>query len=201
MPVSIDNTIINTEQLGLKTLGQVLEYINKQARVAVAILLDGKSPQLSDMDTLRSADTEIHTIQLETADPREMAMDALIDMQKALDQADASKNRAAELLQRNQAKAAMLPLNACLETWQQAQQCITQSAQLVGINLDSVEVGGRNLQSMANHFAGQLREIRRALEDQDYVALGDVLNYELDETGQHWRDAIISLSTAVAQAK
>jgi hypothetical protein len=200
MPVSIDNAILNTQQLGLATVGAVLDHVARQGRVAVSMTVDRAEPDYANTDALRAIATEGHLVQLETADPREMAMDALVAMESALGEADASKDKAADLLQRNQTQAALVQLSACLGVWQQAQQCVAQSAQLVGINLDEIRVDGEDLQAVVSRFAAQLREIRRALEDQDYVALGDVLNYELGETGRQWRSAIVSLSTAVAQA-
>ena len=198
MPVSIDNSIMNAE--ALPTVGQVLDHVAQSGRIATAMTLDGQEPDFSDLDALRATPTDAHRVQVETADPREMAMDALVAMEQALDQADTAKDKAAELLQRNQPQAALAQLGACLGVWQQAQQCVSQSARLVGIDLDQIDIDGQNVQTMASHFATQLREIRRALEDQDYVALGDVLTYELGETGRNWRSAIVSLSTAVAQA-
>ena len=200
MPVSLDHAIVNTTQLGLETVGQVLEHIAHQRRVAARLTVDGREPELGNMEVLRAMRTDEHTIHIDTANPREMALDALSAMEQALGQADADKDQAAELLQQNQTQAALAQLSACLVTWQQAQQCMAQSAQLVGIDLDQVQVDGEDLQAVVSRFAEQLREIRRALEDQDYVALGDVLTYELGETARQWRSAIVSLSTAVAQA-
>lgn len=198
MPVSIDQTIVNTQDL--PTVGAVLDRIAGDRRIAVGVLVDGREPELADLDALRAIPTDAHLVQIETADPREMAMDALVSMEKALNEADASRDQAADLLQRNQTQAAMAQLSACLGVWQQAQQCVTQSAQLVGIDLDEIRVEGQELQAVVSDFATQLREIRRALEDRDYVALSDVLTYELGETGRRWRSAIMSLSSAVAQA-
>ncbi len=200
MPVSIDNAILNAEQLGLNNVGQVLEHVATMKRVAVGITIDGQPPELSDQTELRAIECDGHLIQIESADPREMALDALSAMEEALGQADAAREKVSDLLGQNQTQAAMSQLGACLGTWQQAQQCVADSAQLVGIDLEEIKVEGEELSAIVSRFGQQLKEIRRALQDQDYVALGDVLRYELGETGRQWRGAVMTLSTAVAMA-
>jgi hypothetical protein len=56
--------------------------------------------------------------------------------------------------------------------------------------LARVTIDGRSLCDVMNEFCGQLREIKQAMEDRDFVTLADVLTYEMTQTSRQWREAI-----------
>lgn len=198
MPVTVDHSPFDTASLGLHTIGDVLGYLQQQGRIAVSLTVDGDAPGSADLDAVRAYPADDRSVQIETADPRAMALDALAAMEAALGDADTLHQEAADLLQRNDIPAAMRSLSTCLGTWQQTQQCVTQSAALLAIDLNAFSVDGQPLTEIVNGFSDQLREIRSALENQDYVSLSDILTYELSDTGAAWRQAIVALSTEIA---
>lgn len=197
MPVTVDHQPLDTAALDLPTIGDVLTHLREKGRIAVELTVDGKSPSNIEMETIRAQPAGEHDVAIATADPREMALDALSAMEQALQQTDDLRQTAADLLQRNEIQPAMQSLGICLTTWQQAQQCVTQSAALTGIDLNALSVDGQPMLELITCFSGQLREIRTALENQDYVSLSDILTYELSETGPAWRNAIAALSTDI----
>lgn len=198
MPVTVDNAPLDTARLGLQSIGDVLDHVQAQGRVTVNVTLDGQSPDIGDLDSLRALPAEASVLIIETADPREIALDALSGMENALSLTDELHQQAADLLQRNEIQPAMRCLGGCLTTWQQAQQCITQCAALLKIDLDELQADDQPLIEIVNRFTEQLRAIREALENQDYTTLSDILTYELSETGAAWRSAITALSTDIA---
>ena len=46
-------------------------------------------------------------------------------------------------------------------------------------------------------FTEQLRSIKNALENRDFVALCDTLAYETTETSNQWRAAIVSMRSTI----
>ena len=88
---------------------------------------------------------------------------------------------------------AMEKLSGCFSTWQNAQESVLKTAQLMKIDLETVRVGGVPLTEMVGQFAGQLRQIRGALENRDFVLLNDILTYEATETTARWQSAVAAL--------
>lgn len=199
MPVLVDEKPLDVVSLNLRTVGEVLAHVQRDGRMAVELRWDGVPPDLTIPQAVHARDIGSHQLEVITADPRELALDALAAMEQALGDADTARTSATDLLQRNDTAGAMAKLSSCLTTWHQAQQCIQQSARLLKIDLSSIDVDGLPLQTMLEQFSEQLRQIKDALRNQDYVTLSDILTYELDRVSDQWRSALASLSCAVSQ--
>jgi hypothetical protein len=139
-----------------------------------------------------------HTLFIETAEPRAMALEVLAEVEQQLDEADRLKGEAVDLLQRNAAVRAMERLSGCFSTWQHAQESLTKTAQLLRIDLARVKIGVQTLADVVGGFVGQLREVKQAMEDRDFVTLADVLTYEMTQTSRQWREAIGAMRGVIA---
>lgn len=198
MCVTVDYEQLPADSLGLRTVGHVLSHLQRGNRLVVNLLIDGQSPDLDRMGSVRQSPLDGHTLFIETAEPREMALDVLAEVEAQLAEADRLKSEAVALLQRNGSAAgagagaskAMEKLSGCFSTWHHAQESVLKTAQLLRIDLQRVEVSGRTLTDVADEFSSQLREIKAALEARDFVALADILTYEMTETTAHWRAAL-----------
>jgi hypothetical protein len=197
MSVTVDHRPLAAENLGLKTLGQVLAHLQKDNRLVVHVLIDGEEPDLDRLPAVKQSPVSGHTVFIETADPRQMAIDVLDEVEAALDEADRLKTEAAELLQRNQNAPAMEKLAGCFTTWQHAQESVLKTAQLLRIDLALIRAGGGTMQELFEEFSRQLKEIRTSLENRDFVALSDLLLYETTETSAQWRSAIVAMKTTI----
>jgi hypothetical protein len=198
MPVTVDDAPLHAEELGLRTVGQVLSHLKKTNRLVVHVLIDGQEPDLQHLGDIRRSSVEDHTVFIETSDPRDMALAVLKEVESQLAEADRIKNEAASLIQKNQNTRAMEKLSGCLTTWQHAQRSLVGTAQLMKINLDKIVVRGRNLTALAEEFAEQLKQIRQSLENRDFVTLSDLLLYETTDTTQGWRDALRELRRLIS---
>jgi hypothetical protein len=190
MPVTVDHSTLRAEELGLRTIGQVLAHLQKERRLVVHVLIDGLEPDLRRLGDVRKSPLKDHHVFIETADPREMAMDILKQVEVQLGEADRIKGEAAKLLQNNQNVRAMEKLSGCLTTWQHAQESLLGTARLLKIDLEKITVGRRTLTSLIIGFTEQLKRIRSSLENRDFVTLGDVLIYETEQTSAEWREAL-----------
>lgn len=198
MTVTVDDQPLPAERLGLKTVGQVLAHLQRDVnRLVVHVLIDGHEPDLDQLNQVRQAPLAGHTLYIETADPREMALEVLGAVEAQLDEADRLKSEAADLLQRNQTTKALERLSGCFTTWQHAQESVLKTAQLLRIDLAAIRVGERALRDVLLEFTTQLRTIRESLENRDYVSLGDVLVYEMTETCAQWRAALSAMRAAI----
>jgi hypothetical protein len=196
MSVLVDSQPMPVQSLGLTTVGQVLSHLQRGKRLVVELLLDGEAPDLDELPALRARPLAGHTLYIETSGPREIATQVLDEVEQLLLTTDGSREQAVALLQQSQPSRAMEKLAGCLHAWQSAQQSVQQTAELLGIDLERVAVDGASLRSVLTSFATQLREIRSALENRDYVALCDVLSYETAETTRLWLAALDELRRA-----
>jgi hypothetical protein len=191
MSVTVDHENLEVETLGLSTVGQVLSHLQKDNRLVVNLLIDGREPDLDRLPQVRQSPVDGHTLFIETAEPREMALEVIAEVESQLLEADRLKGDAVDLLQKSGgAVKAMERLSGCFSTWQNAQDSVVKVAKLLRIDLDAVRISGGSLAELVGEFSTQLRQVRQALEARDFVALGDVLSYEMTETSTQWRAAL-----------
>jgi hypothetical protein len=198
MSVTVDRQPLAAQQMGLQTLGQLLAHLQKENRLVVHVLVDGQEPDLSEMGSLRRIPLDGHTLFVETADPRDLAFQALAEVEAQLDEADRLRAQASDLILAGQHQPAMAKLSGCFATWQAAPESVLKTAQILRVDLEQVRVEGKPLADGVRLFAEQLRHIKEALENRDFVQLNDILTYEAPETTAHWRAAIQALRDAVS---
>ena len=198
MPVMVDDAPLRTEELGLRTVGQVLTHLQKANRLVVHVLIDGREPDLDRLPDVRRSPLQNHNVFIETTDPREMATGILREVEAQLNEAGRIRNETVDFLQKNQNVRAMEKLSGCFTVWQHAQQSLLGTAQLLKLDLSKVAVDGQPLTELLNEFTTQLREIKSALENRDFVTLGDLLVYETTQTDQRWRAALSELRRIIS---
>ena len=198
MSVTVDHEELAAEQMGMRTVGQVLSHIQRDNRLVVSLLIDGREPDLDHLREVKRSPLVGHTVFIETAEPRQIAFDALEEVEQQLAEADRLKGDAVDLFHHNAVEKAMQKLSGCFSTWQNAQDSVLKTAQLLRIDLDRLKVEDRNLTAMVGEFAGQLRSIKSALEARDFVSLCDILTYETTETTNRWRGALDAIRGMLA---
>lgn len=197
MSVTVDHEPLPAEQLGLQTVGQLLAHLQRDNRLVTTLLIDGREPDLDHIGLIRQSLLRGHTLFVETTDPGIMALDALDEVEGQLRETDRLRTDAVELLQRNQANRAMEKLSGCFSTWHNAQESVVKVGQLLRIDLDELRVGGQPLTELLAQFTAQLRQIKAALEQRDFVTLCDILMYEAHETSAHWVAALAMMRDAI----
>jgi len=197
MSVTVDHQPLAAEQMGMTTIGQVLAHIQKEKRLVVHVLLDGEEPDLDKLAALKAASLLGHTLFIETTEPGKMAMEVLEEVEKQLSEAERLTADAVQLLRDNQNVKAMEKLRGCFSTWQHAQESVTKVAQLLRIDLSLILVDGRPFKQVLGEFAQQLKLIKTALENRDFVSLIDTLVYEVSDSDANWRAAIRSMRSVI----
>jgi hypothetical protein len=190
MSVMVDDQPLAVEKMGLQTIGQVLGHVQQGNRLVINLLIDGKAPDLGGLGAVRRSPLDGHTVYIETAEPRAIALDVLLDVEQQLDQNDPLRGQAVDLLQQNQPERAQEKLHGWFHVWLTAQESVSKVSQLLRIDLDSLRAGGQPLSAVLQQFASRLREIKSAIENRDFVTLGDILAYEMTETEDDWREVL-----------
>jgi hypothetical protein len=197
MSVIVDDQAIPAQELGLTTLGQLLNHLQGANRLVVHVLIDGQEPDLARLPLLRQSPLTGHTLFIETTEPRTMAMDVLSEVENQLLEADRLATDAVSLLRGNQTVRAMEKLRGCFSTWKHAQESVQKIAKLLRIDLKRIVVDGKPFTDTLDAFTQQLRLIKTALENRDFVSLIDTLVYETSETSSHWQAAINSMRSVI----
>ncbi len=188
--VTVDREPLAVKELGLNTVGQVLAHLQKANRLVVQVLIDGQEPEPGELSVFRRTELNGHSVFIETADPRTLALQVLDEVTAQIEEAGPLKDEAAELLQQNQMGKAMEKLGGCLRSWQNARDSIAKTAELLRFDPGSICVEGVALEAILAGFAEKLRAIKGALEQRDYVLLSDILMYETADMQRHWAAAV-----------
>jgi len=197
MTVTIDSQSLAYDDLGLQTVGDLLQHVQTQNRLVTQVMIDGRSPDLANVPHWRRQAISGHTIFIETTEPRRIALDVLDEIERQMDAAEQSRELAIDHLSANEPSKALQKLSGCFTTWHAAQEAISKVAQLLRVDLDLVRVEDVTLAESLTSFAGQLKSIRESVEARDYVALADTLQYEIGQTVSQWRDALTQLRAIV----
>lgn len=190
MSVIVDQQPLPAENLGLKTVGQVLAHVRRDNRVVVHVLIDGREPDIRRFKAVKRSPLAGHTVFIETADPREMAHQVLDEVEAQLSEADRLKGESATLLQRNQVAPAIEKLGGCFSAWQHAQESVLKIAQLRRIDPQTIKVHGRAFTELLAEFAANLCQIRAALDVRDFATLTDILAHKMNRAVAQWREAL-----------
>lgn len=201
MDIFIDNDVFDHEA---KTLAAAIDAARAKVlqvnRLIVEIRLDGRTLSEAEMDELADQEEAGEEVQLITADPAELCLDALRDVRGRLAQAREAQQQAAQKLQADQADAALQDVAAALTAWQQSQQAVAQSAQLLNITLEQLSVGERPVPQIIEELADRLTATREQLVGGDWLGLADSLAYEMDEAAEEW-DALLGVMIARVEEK
>lgn len=194
MAVMVDDQPLAVEKMGLLTIGQVLSHVQRGNRLVINLLIDGKAPDLSGLGAVRRSPLDGHTIYIETAEPHAVAHNVLAEVEHQLDQNDEIRDQVVLLLQQNHPERALEKLHGWFHIWLTIQESVSKVSQLLRIDLDALQVDGNSLSEVLERFAAQLREIKSAIENRDFVTLSDVLAYEMTQAADDWRSVLAALA-------
>jgi hypothetical protein len=190
MSVIVDRQPIPADEMGLKTVGQVLAHLKRDNRLIVHVLIDGQEPDLRRFKAVKKSPLAGHTVFIETADARKMAHDVLDEVEAQLSEADRLKGESATLLQKNQVAPAIEKLGGCFSAWQHAQESVLKVAQLRRIDPQTIKVHGRAFTELLAEFTANRRQIRTALDVRDFATLSDILAHKMNRAVEQWREAL-----------
>jgi hypothetical protein len=190
MSVTIDNQALPAERMGLVTVGDVLRHLHERNRVVVQVLLDGQAPDLSRIAELRKAPLTGRVLYVETEDPSRLSREVIELVQAQLKEAESARELAVAELHAHQYARGMEQLSRCLGAWQTAEEAIGRVAQLLRIDLSRLQCKGRSMQQFLSEFAARLKRLREDLENRDFGAIADTLEYELSKANTDWTEAL-----------
>jgi predicted DNA-binding protein (UPF0251 family) len=193
MGVTVDDVRLEVDRLGLSTVGEVLSHVARGNRLVVQLLLDGNEPDLREMDAVRRRSLSGCSVFIETAEPLEIAREVLRGVETSVEEVERLRLESAELFRAGDAARAMQSLAGCFAAWGNARESVEKVAKLLRLDLTAVSAGETTAEQILSQFAGQLRQLKEALEARDHVLCCDVLTYEMENTREDWRTLVSAL--------
>ncbi|MEM6561900.1 MAG: hypothetical protein AAF656_09875, partial [Planctomycetota bacterium] len=191
MSVTVDGERFSDPQV--QCVGQVLDRLTGEQRMVTSLLIDGGEPDLDALEQVRATALAGRVVYIETASPGVVANDVLEQTILRLDEAEREAAAAADLDQQPDATPGVARLSHAFARWSEAQEAITQVLALFNLDPAAFE-----LPDTMHELSAHLREMKQAVEREDYVTLADVLNYDLPDTLGNWRGSVEQLRGTVA---
>lgn len=167
-------------------------------RMVVAIYCDGQAVADEALDAvLDSPASSFEQLELQTQPVAGLVRTTLEQAAGLVDDAAGVRHAAADLLDRGSNAEAMGELQKLLEIWRQLQASLVFSAEALGLDLDSLEVGGNRLPELVELMKANLADLREAIRNQDAVLIGDLLRYEMEEVFNRWASLLAGLKSSV----
>jgi len=156
-------------------------------RVVVNVRCDGRQIDGDELDAvLQRPLHHFEQLELLTLPLLELARSTLTQTIQTFEEASASRSQIADLLAEGQQAAAMQKLLSFFEAWQRVQQSMLVCAEAMNIDLDGVRVRQLALSDILGLIRGQLTQLKEAIASGDFVVVGDVLRYDMEESMEYW---------------
>ena len=190
VPIHIDDQPATLPATSMRELlAAVSESLAPSGRVVVEVKVDGESitgPALDDdQPTDQASDIRVYS-----AKPSDLVVGILEEVRSGLAAASEMQQKAADHLQQDEPAQAMDLVKESINAWLQAQQAVGQSAQLLQLDLQAIQVEGQSVIERMNELIASLNELKDIVVANDFVALADALQYEWPDITDRWDGAI-----------
>jgi len=160
-------------------------------RVMMSVICDGDEIDAARLEAVMSRPyRDYQTVELTSGSPFGAALDALNQARAGFGESFALVREVSASLASGDIAAAMNGLSRCVASWADMHEAVVQGGTLVGVDFERLVLGERHVLDWLGELNRRLRDIRDAVDGRDYVMLGDILKYELDETLQGWESML-----------
>ncbi|NQU76156.1 MAG: hypothetical protein HQ546_07585 [Planctomycetes bacterium] len=193
MEVYADGEAVRDQALEGKTVGGLLDWIRRgdADRFVVAVRIDGREVADGELEAVLALPLDgCGRLDVETTSARILAASALAQAADVLEEAREHHSAVGELLASSKQVEAMDRLTACFDAWNSAEQALRQASRVAGLNLDADE-GPSSPGVLIEKLRGCLNEIQQGLKIRDYVAVADLVEYEMLPVIDDWQAMLV----------
>ena len=187
MKISINGAETEESSFQGETLREVLDEIVKshQGTYIRRVWLDGQEVSTSASDTLMSPVSSIELLELELADLKDLMANNLGNAKEYLEKLIPGFQKAADLFRMGNEQEAHKFYLQILDgiDW------ISQVVQTV-VNSRNKELEGQDLKDRQERLTGLMTQMLEANQNQDWVLLADLLEYEMIPFYENWQEAL-----------
>ena len=169
-------------------------------RIVVEIHADGRRLGDDELDPPSDEEAGLGEVRLVSAEPRSLVRVTLFDAADALEQIAGDHVEAARLIHQGELPAALERLGFIVQVWQAVRDAVEKGPALLGVGLDSLDLGDADLPGSATDLAADLERLKSGLARQDWSEVGDLLEFDLVEQASRWRGLLRALADGLAAA-
>lgn len=193
---------------------------NRLGRVIIGIEVDGAAWSPGATGSPAAEQMNGRDVRLFTHDPRSLVGRTLLDVADLLKATGPQHHDAAILIQSGKLGEGMKLLGQTISAWESARTAITQCAALLGTSVEKLlSLPGASTPTAAKTHAdpagsgppgetavgsgliheltNSLQEVKRAVKDNDWSGLADVLEYEMAELCTTWQGVVTAAARRV----
>ena len=137
---------------------------------------------------------------MESGDVNAMINESLRDLEQVIPELPTACRSLAEIFQGNAPAEGYEPFDKLAEIWSHIKTREMQVASALRVSLESIELNGKNLDTMHLELNEYLEEAISAIKSGDCVLLGDLLEYELAPRAEQ-EAAIVGQLRALARGQ
>ena len=144
---------------------------------------------------------EFGSVQIEAPKRNLLASQGLRLLSQGLSESNEQRQEIVDHICQARHAQAMDLLTGYLSLWDSIQQSLGSAARLIEVDLDSLEIfessGNDKVKRVADRIhqlSEQLKQLQDALEAQDLVLLGDILEYEFGPLTEDWQQMLEQLA-------
>ncbi len=165
----------------IAALAEVSSTLQSEGRAIVAMVVDGRQISADGLaDTLGTkTPDEIGTIEVTSEDISVLVRQSLDDLEETLPNLPQACHELARVFQGTDPSQGYEPFQRLAELWGHVKEREKMVANALGIDLDTMETGHAAIRSLHENLNSVLDDAARAIECNDLVLLGDLLEYEL----------------------
>lgn len=201
MEILVDNEPLTDPAQCAGTVADLLERLRADDpdRLVVQLLLDGREVAADDLDRVRRVRLDgAGRLEVKTASARHLAADTLGQAADALSRARGQYEAIADALAAGKSPEAMERLGECLGTWGAAEQALRHALRVARLSPVAADGGAEDPDRLIADFQALLGRVQGALKIRDYVAVGDLVAYEMPEITDQWHDLLVGLQDRLA---
>ncbi len=184
------------------TVGEAIEgaanLARDRGRLIVDVTVDGARWTQADLASTRRHAQTAQVVRFSSAEPTELVRHTFADAVDALTEAGELQREAAELLQSDKGTVAMDKLGEAISIWLGVQEAIVSGTQLLGLDLETVTIGGKPFAEAVRRLTDRLGAVRKGLKESDQIELADTLLYEFPPIIEEWRHLLAELQERIA---
>ncbi|RLE11165.1 hypothetical protein DRI96_06670 [Candidatus Aerophobetes bacterium] len=175
-----DLVIAEEDETLRQLLVQLDKWIRENNRIIVQIKLEGRS--LSELDEKVVFDRkvgEFKTLELFTANLWQWAIDSLEEIKVYLPEIAKKMEQVSLLIQQGDSKKAFSLLDRYIGLWERVNQILRTIEKIFALDYNKIFLKKNGDSYNMEELVQLLEEAKRAIGDNDFLALADILEYEL----------------------
>lgn len=179
----------------MAVLGAVEAFLREKGRAMLSVKIDGQVFKPEDL-AARTAELPLETVSalvVESDSIAKLIADCLSELETILKELPKACRSLAEIFHSEHPQDGFEPFHELADLWLQVKNRQRLAANAMNLDMGKIEINGISLLAMHEELNNFLQEAAEALEQEDCILLGDLLEYELAPRAEQESDIVALL--------